>query len=31
MYIMATKAFVKKGVYVRVTTGNHTRWYYYLD
>jgi len=33
MYIldnMATnKVTIKRGEYVRVTTGNHTRWYYY--
>ena len=29
---MANKVTIKKGEYVRVTTGgNHTRWYYYLD
>lgn len=28
---MNTKVTIKPGEYVRVTTGHHTRWYYYLD
>ena len=27
--VTSMNIFFKRGEYVRVTTGNHTRWYYY--